>query len=109
MAITERGALKKDDNNVSVGWKFLNITLAAPTTTVVKSGAGVLHTIVFNKPVATGVVTIYDNTAASGTLIGTITIPASPLPVTLTFDAAFGTGLTIVTATAAQDLTVTYI
>ena len=87
----------------------MNITAAAPTTTVVKSGAGVLHTITFNKPVATAVVTIYDNTATSGTIIGTITIPASPMPVTLTYDAYFGTGLTLTTATAAQDITVTYI
>lgn len=91
------------------GYNFVNITAAAPTTTVVKSGTGVLHTITFNKPVATGVVTVYDNTAASGTIIATITIPASPLPVTLVYDATFATGLTIVTATAAQDLTVSYI
>jgi len=86
-----------------------NITAAAPTTTVVKSGQGILHTITFNKPAATGVVTIYDNTAASGTIIGTITVPANPQPVTLHYDATFDTGLTIVTATAAQDITVTYL
>ncbi len=93
----------------AVGYSFLGITLAAPTTTVVKTGAGILHTITFNKPVATGVITVYDNTAASGTVIATITIPASPMPVTLTYDAAFSTGLTITTATAANDITVTYI
>ena len=93
----------------AVGYSQLNIVLAAPTTTVVKTGAGILHTVTFNKPVATGVVTVYDNTAGSGTLIGTITVPASPQPVTLTYDAAFGVGLTIVTATAAQDITVSYI
>ncbi len=91
------------------GYNFLNITAAAPTTTVVKTGTGVLHTITFNKPAATGVVTIYDNTAGSGTIIATITVPASPMPVTLKYDASFVTGLTIVTATAAQDITVTYI
>lgn len=93
----------------AVGYSFVNITLAAPTTTVVKTSAGILHTITFNKPVATGVITIYDNTAASGTVIGTITVPASPQPVTLEFDVAFGTGLTITTATAAQDITVSFI
>jgi hypothetical protein len=86
-----------------------NITAAAPTTTVVKSAEGILHSITFNKPVATSVVTIYDNTAGSGTVIGTITIPASPLPVTLTYDIHFKTGLTIVTATAASDITVSYL
>lgn len=97
------------NTGVIPGYSFLNITAAAPTTTVVKTGAGILHTLTFTKPVATGVVTIYDNTAASGTIVGTITVPASPQPVTLVFDAALSTGLTIVTATAAQDITVTYV
>lgn len=91
------------------GYNYANITAAAPTTTVVKTGTGVLHTITFNKPVATGTVVIYDNTSANAPIIGSITVPASPLPVTLTFDATFNTGLTIVTGTTAQDITVTYI
>lgn len=89
-------------------YQSTNITLAAPTTTVVATGSGRLHTITFNKPVATGVVTIYNNTAASGTKLATITTPSSPQPVTLTYDMAFGTGLTITTATAAQDITVSW-
>ena len=108
-AVTPRGQLHRDDSGAPVGWNFRNITLAAPTTTVVKSGAGVLGTITFNKPVATGVVTVYDNTSAAGTVIATITVPANPQPSTLHFDVAFTTGLTIVTATAAQDITVSYI
>ena len=91
------------------GYNYVNITAAAPTTTTIKTGTGVLHTITFNKPVATGVVTVYDNTAGSGTAIATITIPASPMPVTLVYDATFTVGLTIVSATAAQDITVSYI
>lgn len=97
------------NTGVIPGYSSMNITLAAPTTTVVRTGSGILHTITFNKPVATGVVTVYDNIAASGTIIATITVPASPMPVTLTYDAVFGTGLTVVTATAAQDITVTYV
>lgn len=97
------------NTGVVAGWNYNNITSATPTTTVVKSGAGILHTITLNKPVATAVLTIYDNTAASAPVIGTITIPASPMPVTLTYDAAFSTGLTIKTETAASDITVTYI
>ena len=91
------------------GYNYSNITAAAPTTTAVKSGKGVLHSLTFNKPTATGVVKIYDNTAASGTLIGTITVPANPQPSTLLYDASFATGLTILTETAASDITVTYI
>ena len=89
------------------GWNYLNI--AAQATTVVKSTPGILHTIVFNKPVATSVITVYDNTAASGTKIGTITVPASPMPVTLTYDASFNTALTVVMGTADCDITVNYI
>jgi hypothetical protein len=97
------------NTGVIPGYNSTNITLAAPTTTVVKTGQGILHSITFNKPVATGVVTVYDDTAASGTVIATITTPANPMPVTLTYDRHFTVGLTVVTATAAQDITVTYI
>lgn len=91
------------------GYNYANITAAAPTATVVKTGQGILHTITFNKPVATLVATLYDSTDASGTVIGTITIPASPMPVTLHYDVTFTKGLTINTATAASDITVSYI
>lgn len=89
-------------------YQFTNIVLAAPTTTVVATGNGVLHSITFNKPLATSVVTVYNNTAASGTTIATITVPASPMPVTLTYDVYFSVGLTITTATAASDITVSW-
>lgn len=85
---------------------YLNIT--GDATTVVKSGAGTLSRIVLNAPTATEVITIYDNTAASGTIIGKITIPTSPQPVSIEFGVAFATGLTILTATATSDLTIVY-
>lgn len=87
---------------------YTHITLAAPTTTVVKSGAGLLHAVTINQAVATGVITIYDNTAASGTVIAVITQPAAVLATTqvVLYDVKFATGCTIVTATAAQDITV---
>ena len=106
---TLRGQLKRDDSNFPVGWNYEHITLAAPTTTVVKASSGVLHSITLNDPTATAVITIYDNTAASGTVIGIITVPASPQPATVIYDVAFNIGLTIVTATAASDITVSYI
>ena len=83
---------------------YSNIT--GQSTSVLKAGPGTLHSITFNAPTATEVVTIYDNAAGSGTKIGTITVPSSPLPVTLTYDVSFGTGLTIVTSTASSDITV---
>ena len=85
---------------------YQNITTL--TTTIVKSGSGLLHTITFNKPVSTGVVAIYDNTAGSGTLIGTITSPTSTVPISVTYDVTFSTGLTLVSSVAAQDITVSY-
>lgn len=89
-------------------YSYANIVLAAPTTTTVKSAPGFLHSITFNKPVATGTVVLYDALSAT-TAFASITIPASPYPVTLTYDIAFTTGLTIVTDTAAQDITISYI
>ena len=84
-----------------------NITSA--TTTTIKSGSGTLVRIVNNKKVANGVITIYDNTAASGTKIGTITNPATLLDSAQTYEygVGFTTGLTIVTS-AAEDLTVVW-
>jgi hypothetical protein len=84
---------------------FANIT--TDTTTALKTGPGYLHTVCINTPAATGTITIYDNTAGSGTKIGTITSYAS-LPGCFTYDVAFWNGLTIVTATAAPDVTVSF-
>jgi hypothetical protein len=86
-------------------FSYQNIT--SDTTTTVKSRPGYLHTICVNTPAGTGTVTIYDNTAASGTKIGTITSFAS-VGGCFTYDVAFWTGLTIVTATAAPDITVSF-
>lgn len=78
------------------------------TTTVVKSGSGVLKRIVVNKAGAySNTCTIYDNTSGTGTIIGTI----NPVYTQIVFeyDVVFNTGLTIVTATgAAADLTIVY-
>lgn len=96
------------NTGVIPGYNYVHILLAGPTTTVVKTGVGILHTITLNKPVATCVIIIYDGIDATGP-IGSITVPASPLPVTLTYDVTFTVGLTIVTTTAASDITVSYV
>lgn len=89
----------------SGGYSFLN--LAANATTTIKSGAGTLHTITINTLGTADTVTVYDNTAGSGTKIATINAALSQT--TFTFDAAFATGLTVVIAgTTAPDITVTY-
>lgn len=100
--------LHKDGNNAGVGWNYIHITTAA--TTVVKATNGILHTIVINTPVASGVISIYDNASTSGTVIGIITLPATLIegPITLDYDAYFVNGLTII-STGTFDVTVTYI
>lgn len=95
------------NTGVIPGYNYKNIT--GDATTVVSTSNGVLHNITFNNPIATEVVTIYDGITTGGTKIGTITVPASPLPTTLTYDVNFLVGLTIVTATATSDITISFI
>jgi hypothetical protein len=91
--------------------KGQNITLAAPTTTLVKSGNCVLEKIVINKKTASGVITIYDDIAAvAANLKATITNPATLLDSAqvIEYNMSLQNGLTIVTSGAAQDITVVY-
>lgn len=78
--------------------------ISTATTTTLKTRAGKLHSIVVGETAA-GAITIYDNTAGSGTVIGVL--KASVVEGTYLFDCAFNTGLTIVTA-AASKITVNY-
>lgn len=108
--IPTTGAMARSDDGAPVGWNYTPIT--TDTTTVVKSSRGVLHSVVINTPVASSVITLYDNTVGSGTKIGTITLPATLLtegPYYALYDVVFTTGLTIVTATGASDITVSWI
>lgn len=91
-------------NNLAFGYK--NIT--TNTTTTVKGGSGILHAIVINTKGATAnTATIFDNTTNSGTKIGTMDTTTGVG--TILYDARFGTGLTIVTASGtAPDMTVVF-
>ena len=99
-----------DVQKVEERFSYVNITLAAPTTTTVKSSAGLLHKITVNKAAANGVITCYDNTVASGNVIATITMPATLLAsqIVLDYDVVFNLGLVCITSGAAQDLTISY-
>ena len=88
-------------------FNYTNITTDATTT--IKSGSGILHNICLNGVTAAEVITIYDNTAASGTKIGTITVPTGQTIGCQRYDVAFKTGLTIVTATQTGDVTVSWL
>jgi len=86
-------------------FSYNNITTNATTT--VKSGAGILHLITVNTKGTATTATLYDNTAGSGTKIGTLNTTFADA--TFTYDVGFSTGLTVVTAgTTAADLTVSY-
>lgn len=102
---------KLDNVNDSIttypfGHNYAHISTA--TTTIVKSGAGVLHNISVNTlGTVASVTTVYDNTAGSGTVIAVINTLA--LSGAFVLDVAFSTGLTLVTTgTVAPDITVSY-
>lgn len=76
--------------------------IATATTTVVKSGRGILRRLTINTTTAFAI-TVYDNTSAAGTKIATF--QASAGLGTYTFNCFFLTGLTVVTA-GASDVTV---
>lgn len=88
----------------SSGLNYTNITTDATTT--IKSGPGVLGAVCINTVASGETATIYDNTAGSGTKVGTITSASGQSPSCIQLNAKFYTGLTVVTATAVGDITV---
>ncbi len=90
---------------VITAYKYAHIT--TDTTTLIKTGGGLLHTICVNTPAATETLTLYDALTAVAPVISVITLYASTNPC-FTYDINFSVGLTIVSATAAGDITVAY-
>jgi len=85
-----------------------SVYINTATTTLVKTGSGILHKIIVS---GLGTVAskceIYDNTSATGTLIGEIDTLTLSGP--FTYDVAFTTGLTVkTTGTIAPRITVVY-
>lgn len=94
------------------GATFTHI-VAGQATTVVKSGVGTLYAIILNsKATATNVTTVYNNTAASGAVIGVLDAVGGNSDTSITYGPAgmaFTVGLTINTATAnGGDMTVVW-
>lgn len=84
-------------------------SIATATTTVVKTGAGQLHQLIVAGGTL-GTIKVYDNTAASGTVILDTITPATLTgsgPFVVTLDVTVATGITVVTG-AATVITVTY-
>lgn len=101
-------SLRKDGNGSTGGsiWTYAHLT--GTGTTLVKTGPGILRSITFNKPVATGTVEFDDALTNTAPVMGIVTVPATPQPGTLTYDIEFTNGLSITIGTAAQDITVAY-
>lgn len=78
--------------------------IATATTTPVATGKGVLHAVNITET-SVGAITIYDNTAASGTILAAF--KASIAENSYVLDVAYSTGLTIVTGGASK-LTVSW-
>jgi hypothetical protein len=86
-------------------YEYRNLATSATTTLV--TGQGVVHSINVGNAGATGnAITVYDNTAGSGTIIYSATPPVTGL---ILLDTVFVTGLTVVLAgTTPPTCTVAY-
>ena len=90
-------------------WEYAHVT----ADTLVRTGQGVLHTIVVNGLTTAGDATVYDNTAESGTVIAVLhldlTTSVSVQPITLVYDVKVNTGIYIgFDGNLAADLTVSF-
>lgn len=94
------------DTSVMAPGNFARI--AANGTTIIKTGAGVLVGLTINTAgAAANTLTLYDNTAGSGTVIALINTVSGVE--SLLYNVIFGTGLTAVLATGtAADITFSY-
>lgn len=88
---------------ISAAYAYTNIT--TDTTTSILSGPGVLGGVCINAGASGETITIYDSLTGSGTKVGTITLAATSGGC-FNYNAFLTTGLTIVTAVAAADLTI---
>lgn len=98
--------LLKDDNDLPTGVGSKTY-ITTQTTTLVKTGAGFLYSVTFNKPTSTGTCEL-DDAITNTNPFAIITTPAGGVPVTLTYNVKFTTGLSITTGVANQDITVSW-
>ena len=90
-------------------WEYAHVA----ADSLIRTGQGVLHSIVLNGLTTFGDATVYDNTAESGTVIAVLHLntgaSVSVQPITLLYDVKFKTGLYIgFDGTLVADLTVSY-
>lgn len=98
------------DPITSKGWPFLNVTADA----LVKTGRGVLHSVVLNGCTVVGDIVIYDGIDAGGTVIATLNVRSavhvSFQPIPFIYDCEITTGIfvDISSSTFAGNITVMY-
>lgn len=104
--VEQYAPLYEDNVNgvAKVEQRFTARHISTATTTTVKTGSGLLHSIVVQGGTA-GTIIVYDNTAGSGTIIASF--DSTNAIASYVFDCTFATGLTVVTD-AATKLTVNY-
>lgn len=101
LSATQSGTWTVGESN-----SFINVT-GATTSTVIKSGAGVLHTVTINKKGTTSIAALYADLVGEGSKIAEIDTTLSTND--FLYDVAFTSGLVLVTTGAAgADLTVSY-
>lgn len=92
-------------------YKHLTSSGVVAGGSTVSGAQALLHTVTLNNIAATAVVTIYDynSTSNPANVIAIITGPTAGISgATLIFDCQVTIGITVVIATAAADVTVTY-
>lgn len=91
------------------GWNKLNVV----AETLVKTGKGILHSVVLNGVTTVGDVLIYDGVDAGGQLIATLNVRSavsvSFQGLTFLYDCKIDTGIFITFTAFAGNLTATYI
>lgn len=89
------------------GYNYTRVTSAA--TTLVKTGPGILHAIVVNKPTSTATIEADDALTNTTPVIGILgAFAASIAPFTVVYDVAFTTGLSVTVGTATVDATIVW-
>lgn len=104
VSITARSSVTQRLGKFETQPKYYHISAAGTYT--LKNTAGTLHKIVVNNAGFT-LITVYDNTTAAAPVVAVINTPSQANPVTLVYDIALNTGLTVV-MTGTGDLTVVY-
>lgn len=89
------------------GYNYTRVTTAA--TTQVKTGPGILHAIVVNKPTSTATIEADDALSNTSPVIGILgAFAASIAPFTVVYDVAFTTGLSVTVGVATVDATIVW-